>query len=76
MCFALPLAGFIFTGQVSAQAISQAGADSASQTGAAIGAGLGGVMVTSVLGFFGFFAGIILLVIAYFSMRGGSRKAA
>lgn len=58
LSFMLPLAAMIFTGQHLSK-ISDAGAGGAEMAGAAIGGGL----VSGVMGFAGFFLGVVFLII-------------
>jgi hypothetical protein len=59
MCFLLPLAGLVFTGSV----ISQMDTSGANGGARAAGAVIGGGLVSGILGFVGFFAGIVCLVV-------------
>lgn len=68
-CFALPLAGVVFTSVIGAEVLDQAQPDAFSQAGTAIGVGIGGAMVTGILGFVGFFAGVIFIILAFFLLR-------
>lgn len=68
LCFALPLAGLLFSGIVGGQSIATA-KSGAEQAGAALGTVMAGGLLTFVSGVFGFFLGIIFLIGAYFSLR-------
>jgi hypothetical protein len=69
LCFAMPLAGILFTGIVGSSHMATAPSGSAQQAGAAIGVGLAGTAITIVSGVIGFFLGLIFLVSAYFLLR-------
>lgn len=68
LCFAMPLAGILFSAIFGAQSIGAAGTG-AEKAGAAIGTAMAGGMLTFVSGIFGFFLGMIFLVGSYFSLR-------
>lgn len=68
LCFMLPLAGFVFSAIVGHGNVVKASTQ-AEQVGAAIGSGIGGVMVTGVTAVLGFFGGLIFLIMAYFLGR-------
>ena len=74
MSFALPLAGLVFSGIVGTKVIEQADPETGARAGAAIGAGLGGMMVTGTLAFMGFFAGLIFAILAFFLLRNDSTR--
>lgn len=61
LCFSLPLAAFAFTGQLASQ--MPTGTSAAEHAGAAAGAAVSGILIGGFLGFIGFFAGAIFLVI-------------
>jgi hypothetical protein len=63
--FALPVAGIVFSLIVSATFYPTSGTSEA-RAGAAMGAALGGGIVTIALGIFGFFFGLVFIVAAYF----------
>lgn len=72
-CFALPFMGIVFTAVVGshvAHTIQSAGGDSGATV---LGTAAAGVALTGVLGFLGFFLGIILVIAAYFVLRGAAR---
>jgi len=71
LCFALPLAGIVFTGIVGADSVAKAGSE-AGKAGAAVGSALAGTALTFVSGVIGFFLGLIFLVSSYFSLRRGA----
>jgi hypothetical protein len=66
-CFALPIAGLIF----SALLASDAKLDAAGK----LGAGAAGALLTGALAFAGFFVGLILVIGAYFTLRAAPRPA-
>jgi hypothetical protein len=68
LCFALPLAGMLFSGIVGGKSIAGA-ASGAEKAGATIGTVMAGGVITLVSGVFGFFMGVIFLVGSYFTLR-------
>jgi len=68
-CFALPFMAALFSWTLGSQLTHNIDGGEA----AAVGAGLAGVVVTGAAGFVGFFAGLILVIMAYFILR-GARK--
>jgi hypothetical protein len=66
--FALPVAGMIFSMVVAAKSYPTSGSQAA-QSGAALGAIIGGGAVTVALGIFGFFFGLFFVVAAYFLLK-------
>jgi hypothetical protein len=70
----LPLAGIVFSALLGHHA-SQLAVSDAAKTGAKIGAGLGGLIVSGMLGFVGFFLGAIFLVLAFAILRNAPRPS-
>jgi hypothetical protein len=66
-CFALPFMAAAFSWIVGSHVAHGAGANAGAATA---GAGLAGVAMTGAAGFMGFFAGLILVAMAYFILRG------
>jgi hypothetical protein len=67
--FALPFQGLIVSAVVGSATITAAGG----HPGAAAGAALAGVVLTSAAAFLGLFIGLIFVVAAYFTLRGAPR---
>ena len=74
LSFLLPLSGLIFSAVVGTKAISEAPLDAASQAGTAIGTGLGGILITGMLGVIGLFLGLFFVVLAFFLLRGSAEE--
>ncbi len=70
-CFALPFMAAALSWVVGSHVAQNAGANAGA---AAVGAGVAGVAMTGAAGFVGFFAGLILVVMAYFILRGARRQ--
>jgi hypothetical protein len=69
--FALPFDGIIFS--VLLHNLVAAIEPTAASTSAAVGAGAVGFVLTGLLGFLGFFLGMILVIAGYFILRGAPR---
>jgi hypothetical protein len=68
-CFALPFMAAALSWVVGSHVVQSAGTN-VGAAAAGAGAGLAGVAMTGAAGFMGFFAGLILVVMAYFILRG------
>ena len=73
--FALPVATLVFTFVVGASAVSDSPSE-AEQVGAIIGTGLAGTALAIIAAVFGFFTGIIAVVIGYFFSKPPGAPAA
>lgn len=69
LCLALPLVTVAITVVLGSLTMEAAGSSDAARAGAALGAGLGGGIMTVFTGIVGFFLGLIFLISAYFLLR-------
>lgn len=69
---ALPLTTMLLSGKLASEAVSRA--SQADQAAAAVGAGLGGVLLTGAAAFIGLFVGAIFIIIGLVLALGGRRE--
>ncbi len=71
---ALPLSGIVSSALLGHQILRHVEGSREAETGVAMGAGLGGMMVSGMLGIVGFFLGAIFLVLAFVALRNAPRS--
>ena len=75
LSFSMPLASLVFSANIAGQTIAgSSGQGLASQAGTAVGAAIGGTLVTGFMAFVGFFLGIIFAILAYVTHNGARER--